>query len=399
MSEPLDRDTVHQALLALYDNVQLAQARLVEHFPGVQATLAVDERAEATRSLLLEALDSLRPARPLPFGSPGARSYDVLRLRYLERMRISRIEDELSIGRRQVFRDLEEAEAKLAEVLTSWARSGKDVGALASADDTLSDELLALVSSPGQVSLAEAIAEALAVVQPLAEELGKAVEAPAPGTADDYVLADASMLRQVLVQLLCCAAQASSGHVELTMAGDGDPEEAVVELRFQGRVDATQERRLADARRIALSQGIGCHLGGGPEDGWAISLHLRRGRPVSVLVVEDNPGAIELYRRYLSARCWRVHSLSDPRVTAEVARQSLPDVIVLDIMMPRLDGWSVLRHLRQQPETANIPVLVCSVVEQPELTTILGANAYLTKPVSEGAFIAALRRCLAEPGR
>ncbi|MGQ9554093.1 MAG: response regulator [Anaerolineae bacterium] len=386
-----DRAAVHEALASLYDNVRLAQASLIAFFPKVQGILALDERAEAMRSLLLEALDSLRPAHRLPFGSPACRSYEVLKLRYLERMRIADIEDELSLGRRQVFRDLEEAEAKLAEVLASWVVAQQD-----SSDerDTLSDELLTLVSTPGHVSLSEVVLEAVAVVAPLAKQVGKAVViAPGDETAG-YVLADAAIIRQVLVQLLCCAVQSAQRRVGVSLEVGDQESQAIVAIHFQGAVDAIQERRLADAQRIAESLGMSCRLGRSEGGQSCITLSLSRSRPVSVLVVEDNPGAVELYRRYLSSRGWLVQSVSDPLLACEAARRSRPDVIVLDIMMPRLDGWSVLGRLRQQPETRATPVLICSIVEQPELGATLGATAYLTKPVSQGEFMAALRRCL-----
>ena len=67
-----DRELVHEALAALYDNVALAKARLAECFEGVRSKAAMDERAAALRSLLLEGIDSLRPPRRLPFGAPEA---------------------------------------------------------------------------------------------------------------------------------------------------------------------------------------------------------------------------------------------------------------------------------------------------------------------------------------
>ncbi len=391
MEQQLDREMVHQALECLYDNVALSRAGLVSHFPQLASLLAMDERAEVLRSTLLEAIEALRPPRRVSFGALESRGYDVLTLRYVEGMSIERMEAELSVGRRQIYRDLDEAKAKLAELLGSWVESGFRVSNESQGRDSLSDELLALSADPARVELGEVLLEATAMVETLAErnrtQLSR--DADVPG----FVLADRSILRQVLVQILSAAVQAAGSRVDLA-AAEPDPARVTISVRFLGSVKGAQERRLGDIQRIAASQGMAfswTQQDGGVE----AKLTVDRGTPVSILVVEDNPGALELYRRYLSPRAWQVHSVADPRVALEVARRTLPDVIVLDIMMPKLDGWSVLQSLRREDATRDIPVLVCSIVEDPELADALGAQACLTKPVSQGEFLAAVRRCLA----
>ena len=405
MAAPIDRDIAREALRALYDDVRLAQSRLASAAPGVPAAAAVEQRARAVRALLLEALESLRPQRRVTavpsrshataaagFGSAEARSYDVLTLRYLERMPVSDMEEELSLERRQVYRGLEEAEARLAAVLSSWVQAGEDEPDVPARRDSLAEELEAIASHPGRVELHRLFVEAVELVEPLAEEKGATISLTAIGESD-LVLVDRAMLRQVLVQLLACGIQSGAARIDVASSATDVGPAASVTIRFAGDVAAV-ERRLADAQRIAGSRGMACELRIAHEAGnCEVSLQLRRGSPVSVLVVEDNPGAVELYRRYLSAGGWQVLSTSDPRAALSIATQTQPDVIVLDLMMPHLDGWTVLRALRTTPETAAIPVLVCSVVEQPELGASLGARAYLTKPVSQAEFLSALRAC------
>jgi CheY-like chemotaxis protein len=70
----------------------------------------------------------------------------------------------------------------------------------------------------------------------------------------------------------------------------------------------------------------------------------------------------------------------------------LPDAIILDVMMPEMDGWEFLQRLRARPETALIPVVICSIFNDPELAYSLGASLYLPKPVSRDNVLKALRQ-------
>ena len=88
----------------------------------------------------------------------------------------------------------------------------------------------------------------------------------------------------------------------------------------------------------------------------------------------------------------RVLEAPDGQAGIEIARREKPDAILLDIRMPVTDGWSALRHLQQDPETARIPVIVLSVVEERARGLALGAFDYVQKPIDRDALVAILRR-------
>jgi CheY-like chemotaxis protein len=82
-----------------------------------------------------------------------------------------------------------------------------------------------------------------------------------------------------------------------------------------------------------------------------------------------------------------------------MVKTSPPDVIVLDVMLPDVDGWKLLMELHEDPVTRPIPIVVCSVIREEELAYSLGAAAYLSKPVDPRAFIQVLEQASARaPG-
>lgn len=393
----VSRDDVHDALSHLYDNDLLAHSRLAAAFPGMQNVLPLERRADRMRSLLLEAIDVLRPTRRCAFGSPESRHYDVLCLRYVEDMPVTRMEGEMSVGRRQLHRDLLEAEERLAEVLTSrtQAEGGAPAGVNAAAKgDPLSSELQALRSQPATVNLPALLQSALRLLAPLATQAGSTLDGPAAEDDPAYVTADPAVLRQLCVQLVGAALQVCGGQ-RLRLAveqRDGSP---LLALRCPWPASGTLPGA-ADIQRIAISQQATCEVGGRPDGEMEVLLRFRGREPYSALVVEDNPGAVELYRRFLAGSGWRLESTGDPRQTLALAKAQLPDALILDIMMPGMDGWGVIEALSACPETAAIPVIICSVVEDIHLGEVMGVAAYLRKPVGRGELLTALKRCLPE---
>lgn len=115
------------------------------------------------------------------------------------------------------------------------------------------------------------------------------------------------------------------------------------------------------------------------------------GRPI-VLVVDDDPAALQLVRDYLGARAYNVIGTMDPAQAFEIASKLRPAVIISDIMMPNIDGWQLLRTLKQNPGTAQIPVIILSIIEKKTTGFYLGAADYLVKPIGREALLEALSR-------
>ena len=111
-----------------------------------------------------------------------------------------------------------------------------------------------------------------------------------------------------------------------------------------------------------------------------------------VLVVEDDPAAAELLTRQLVAAGYRTEVARTGKDALAKARELQPAAITLDIILPEVDGWEVITRLKSDDRTSNIPVIVVSVVDNPELGMALGAIEYLVKPVDASALIARLRQ-------
>ena len=100
-----------------------------------------------------------------------------------------------------------------------------------------------------------------------------------------------------------------------------------------------------------------------------------------VLLVDDDPAARELLQRFLEREGFRVRTANDGRAGLTLARALKPRAILLDVEMPRMDGWAVLHAVRNDPDLAGIPVIMTSVVAEQGLGQALGATDYFVKPI------------------
>jgi CheY-like chemotaxis protein/anti-sigma regulatory factor (Ser/Thr protein kinase) len=114
-------------------------------------------------------------------------------------------------------------------------------------------------------------------------------------------------------------------------------------------------------------------------------------RPVVVLV-DDDRASLDLLSAYLDGSGTRVLRARDGVEALEQIRKALPVAVVLDIKLPRLDGWQVLAELKADPVTVTIPVVIASVVDDRPRGLAEGADEYLLKPIRRDELVDALRR-------
>lgn len=111
-----------------------------------------------------------------------------------------------------------------------------------------------------------------------------------------------------------------------------------------------------------------------------------------ILVIDDDPTASELVQRHLIRAGYRTQSAGDGAAGLRMARELKPAAIMLDVVMPQMDGWTVLAALKADAELADIPVIMATILDEKPLGLALGASDYLTKPVDRDRLTSVVAR-------
>ncbi len=116
----------------------------------------------------------------------------------------------------------------------------------------------------------------------------------------------------------------------------------------------------------------------------------------TVLIIDDDPTVSELMKRHLLKEKYNVVVAPNGKDGVKLAREITPDVITLDILMPEMDGWSVLRTLKADPKVSNIPVIMASILDEKNKGFSLGAADFLSKPVQKDYLMKAIRNLIGD---
>ena len=116
------------------------------------------------------------------------------------------------------------------------------------------------------------------------------------------------------------------------------------------------------------------------------------GQQVQILSIDDDPDVIEILRKYLVPEGYSIAGALSGDEGLEMAVRMKPALITLDIMMPKKDGWQVLRELKQNPQTRDIPVLIHSIVDNKPLALSLGAVDVMTKPTDPKRLLSLVKK-------
>ncbi len=118
---------------------------------------------------------------------------------------------------------------------------------------------------------------------------------------------------------------------------------------------------------------------------------------VDVLIVEDEPSILDSLDFILKRAGWNISAVTDGEAAITAVAELSPKVLVLDVMLPKKSGFEVLKHLREQPNTKSLPILILTAKGQQQDRKIaqeLGANGFVTKPYSNNEEVDAVRQLM-----
>jgi len=379
---------VVSALKSLYDFPSLFRHPLGRLL--APEAVSAERRGAFLRTALIEAIGAVSAESPVPPGAGQPRQQRALRLRYVEGRTVAEVARALAVSQRQAHRDIRQGELGVAAVL--WARRSRIASQDAAADPNsrhaLAEEVERLPLSAASLPLQDVLDEAVDTVEPLLAR--ERVDLRVAAVPDLTVRSDPVALRQCLVATLSYAVQCG-GPAAVSAERQGDSVYLHADCAGGADSESSAMGQLLSTAR-ALAEAIGAGLSVRRADGRThLCLAIPMAVPRPVLVVDDNAGLLDLFERYLSLSDFCVVRATDPEEGVRLACQSPPAAIVLDILMPGGDGWSLLRRLKQHPATAHVPVVVCSVFSDPQLAQALGAAAFIAKPVSQAGLLEALQ--------
>ena len=279
-----------------------------------------------------------------------------------------------------------------------------------------------------EVDLAGLIGEVRSIVEPLAAANGNAVEIACPAAVGTFYT-DRTKLKQSLLNLLSNAGKFThDGRIRLEVRAAGTDLTFIVSDTGIGMTEEQQSRlfQAFSQADVSTSQqyggtGLGlaitrhfCEMLGGritvesaPGEGSIFTITLPNRLPAAVapfalpqgdehaalvMIVDDDPNARDLLAATVRKEGYRVLEAPDGETALALAREWHPDVVTLDVLMPRMDGWAVMTAFKSDPELAGIPVIIVTMLAERGLAVSLGAAEFLTKPVDRARLATTLRR-------
>ena len=398
MHTEIDRASLESELRAalthLYDPAALRDS-------GLMAFLGLETRADAIvalRRLLLEAIESLKPDDEAPAQSRSWRYYHILYGRFTEQLTQFEVGNDLGLSVRQLRRQEKRALAVLADLI--WTRCKLESAEPTSppVPEALGDELAwsQAAFSRESVEVHALIQSALDTSEPMLQSSPVALEY-APSVGLPKLALQLVPTRQALLNILTVALDwMQEGRLVLRAEHRHGDRHVHISVTGYGALAAETAEMGADRLRVASEllsfSGGSLHHDAAPADDQVcvFRLTLPTDAQITVLAIDDNPDTLRLLQRYTADTRYRLQGESDPARSLALAEETLPDIILLDVLLQDIDGWELLGRFRAHPRLGDRPVIVCTILPQRELALSLGAAGFLSKPLSQRQLLAAL---------
>jgi len=409
---------LRRALQHLYDPVEL------RHNP-LQSLLGINpaaDRVAMLRKILQDAIQALKPDEKIPLESNAWRIYDVLSFRFIEQSSQKEVAADLSLSIRQLQRLETTALRVLVDTLVSRYNLKFEPDSLEGQIESAEVEFQPEVENAGfssmvereldwlrksyrneEINIASLVDGALTTIASLVQAMHCVVQVEIEADLPKAI-GQATPLGQALINLLTAAVQwAPNGQVRVTAkAVPGGINIFILTLPASPEQKAKKlqvDEFISVARQLVELSGGALEIP--PENNSAevftASLVLPAAQHKVVLVIDDNADTLLLMERYLSGSLYQFVGGRDPRQALALAEAHHPHVIVLDVMLPGIDGWNLLGQFKANPAMHQIPVIVSTILPQESLAMMLGADDFLQKPFTQAQFLAALERQAAQP--
>jgi len=405
------------ALSHLYDPAALRKSPLAELFDVAQR----EDTVSALRHILTDAIESLKPNNDMPPGTKAWYIYRILYYRYTEQFTQREVATDLALSIRQLRRHEKTALQVLADHLwcrynledkvqaldTAFAQS-IDKGVPNDAEIPSREKELEWLkkSIPSErVEVEKLVQGVLKIITPLAQVSGINIRCNLPDNLYPAIVQLTSM-RQALLSILTALIH-SVPRGKITIEAQNISSDVCISIRTQSAfgnqipISSKDTKSLEMARQlIHLSEGsleVSPSIKSG--EPFAVKIMLPAAEQISVLVIDDNADTLQLIQRYLSGSRYRFIGTPDPEEALALAERSNPQIIVLDVMLPGIDGWELLGRLREYPATRNVPIIVCTILPQEQLALTLGAAEFIQKPFNRQTLLAALDRQFEPPSK
>jgi len=394
---PASKIFIHQmghALAHLYDPDVLRSHPLIRVFKiGDQLN-----PHSILRNILIDGIEALKPQAVVPLDSRSWRVYKVLHLRFVQKIDQRQTAYQLGIGIRHLRREQKASIGVLADSLADQYKLD-EVDADHPLDEKGPDEeFFWLKSSEQEVTneVSEVLSRALEVVEALASKLNVRLLAEIPLALPPLAINPAA-LRQVTIDLISFAISSVPGGKVICGV---DQQADQMNLQIRARASSTivftsqdNQAKLKFVRTILEKENLQLEVFESA-DSITLVVALPIVAFINVLMIDDNEDLCQLFKRYTSGTRFRISCTKSSQDLFQLVEKVRPELIILDVMIPGIDGWEVLGQVLHHPLTSALPVIICTVLPERDLALALGAAAYLPKPVTRVALFNTLNEVL-----
>ncbi len=346
-------------------------------------------RVQAFRELVDQAIESMKPGPAGNLSSKQARYYHILSYRYINQQQVQHVLFRLNLSERQFYRDHNMAIRALGRVLWEQAR-GTRISPQPSISIQSEIKRIHTQSRPEQIQVRAFLLKTLSAIHGLVERYQATIDLQ----VDDQLLLlaeDGVVLRQAIIWILSQLLIQSDPNSRFVLAFQASGEMGTFTFNRRRTSEEVCPAQLFIEQTITLTNLVQVLEGRFEEDcqpgqdyRLCLTVPLRKH---SILIIDDNPDAIALFRHYLTGYPYRILVAYEADLALQLAKDYAPELIVLDVMLPGQDGWEILQSLKSHSLTWRLPVVICSVLDSPELARVLGADGFLRKPPSESEFL------------